>query len=182
MAPWPRAYCAAWGDCAQSRVASVLRIARRVGRRARPEPVAVLRGPVQAIVAVEGPPVVGSRDVELRVEDDLPFELIRGRALGCVAAVGRCAVRVGRRGWVGHRRSPCRFRHAAGSPAVVVARGGKPAGMCGSALIDFLAQAYKANGMRSEAAAELEYISTAPAKTKDDIETKEEARKLQKSL
>jgi len=46
----------------------------------------------------------------------------------------------------------------------------------------YLAQAYKVNGMRGEAVKELEYISAAPAKTKDDLETKEEARKLQKSL
>ncbi len=46
----------------------------------------------------------------------------------------------------------------------------------------YLAQAYKANGMRGEAAAELEYITASPAKTKDDLSTKEEARKLQNSL
>jgi len=42
----------------------------------------------------------------------------------------------------------------------------------------YLAQAYKANGMLGEAVTELEYIIAAPARTKDDLKTKEEARRL----
>lgn len=46
----------------------------------------------------------------------------------------------------------------------------------------YLAQAYKANGMPGEAMTELEYINAAPAKTSDDLKTKEEAKKLYNSF
>jgi len=49
----------------------VLRIDRLSGRRARAEPVSVLRRPVQPLVAVEDPPVMRGRHVELGVEEQL---------------------------------------------------------------------------------------------------------------
>lgn len=46
----------------------------------------------------------------------------------------------------------------------------------------YLAQAYKANGMPGEAMTELVYINGAPARTNDDLKTKEEAKKLYNSF